>query len=81
MGVRGGVTTYFLISGPPHIFRMAEARESCVRSVCSTLDAAFAKLLWPLVVFCVHLYAVDFGVYFLTHQLQLVQCDPSAFRH
>jgi len=49
IGGRGHVT-YFRILGPPRISGTAKARESCACSVRGAFDAAFAKLLWPLVV-------------------------------
>jgi len=41
--------TCFAFFRPPRISGMAEAGHRGVYSVCSTFDAAFAKLLWPRV--------------------------------
>jgi len=51
-GVRSEVTWFtFNFCDPLYITGTARARQSCACNVCSTFDAAFAKLLWPLVSF------------------------------
>jgi len=61
VGNRGGWVTWPISKfwDPPHISRMTKLERNCAYSVGNAFDAAFVKLLWPLVL----IIAVQLGLY------------------